>query len=32
MTRRLGKEENIMVGMSSCGAMTAALQVASEID
>jgi cysteine synthase B len=32
MTRRLAKEEGIMGGMSSGGAMTAALKVASEID
>lgn len=32
MTRRLAKEEGIMSGMSSGGALTAALQVAQEID
>jgi cysteine synthase B len=32
MTRRLASEEGILAGMSSGGAMTAALQVASEID
>jgi cysteine synthase B len=32
MTRRLAREEGIMGGMSSGGAMTAALKVASEID
>lgn len=32
MTRRLAKEEGIMGGMSSGGAMTAAIKVASEID
>lgn len=32
MTRRLAKEEGILAGMSSGGAMTAALQVASELD
>jgi len=31
MTRRLAKEEGILAGMSSGGAMTAALKVASEI-
>lgn len=32
MTRRLASEEGILAGMSSGGAMTAALQVASEIE
>lgn len=32
MTRRLSAEEGIMAGMSSGGAMTAALQLANEID
>lgn len=32
MTRRLAKEEAILAGMSSGGAMTAALKVANEID
>lgn len=32
MTRRLAAEEGILAGMSSGGAMTAALQVASEIE
>ncbi|MCR9132556.1 MAG: cysteine synthase CysM [bacterium] len=32
MTRRLASEEGILAGMSSGGAITAALQVASEID
>lgn len=32
MTRRLASEEGILAGMSSGGAMTAALHVASEID
>ncbi len=32
MTRRLASEEGILAGMSSGGALTAALQVASEID
>ncbi len=32
MTRRLAKEEGILAGMSTGGALTAALQVASEID
>jgi cysteine synthase B len=32
MTRRLAKEEGILAGMSSGGAMTAALQLASEIE
>src|SRR5882672_7593716 len=31
MTRRLAKEEGILAGMSSGGALTAALQIASEI-
>jgi len=32
MTRRLAKEEGILAGMSSGGALTAALQIASEIE
>lgn len=32
MTRRLAKEESILAGMSSGGAMTAALKVAEELD
>ncbi|MEQ9298952.1 MAG: cysteine synthase CysM [Cyclobacteriaceae bacterium] len=32
MTRRLAKEEGILAGMSTGGALTAALQVSSEID
>src|SRR6185369_7502133 len=32
MTRRLAKEEGILAGMSSGGALTAALKVASEIE
>jgi cysteine synthase B len=32
MTRRLAQEESILAGMSSGGAMTAALQIASEIE
>ena len=32
MTRRLAKEEGILAGMSSGGAMTAALKIASEIE
>jgi cysteine synthase B len=32
MTRRLAKEEGILAGMSSGGAMTAALKVASELE
>ena len=32
MTRRMGKEESIMAGMSSGGALTAAMQVAQDID
>jgi S-sulfo-L-cysteine synthase (O-acetyl-L-serine-dependent) len=32
MTRRLAKEEGILAGMSSGGALTAALKIASELD
>lgn len=32
MTRRMAKEEGILAGMSSGGALTAALQIANEID
>lgn len=32
MARRLAKEEAILSGMSSGGALTAALQVAAELD
>jgi cysteine synthase B len=32
MTRRLAKEEGILAGMSSGGALSAALKIASEIE